>query len=55
VTLGQTSLERRLLDGLQLAIPLLVGGGSPLFSASEKTALTHVATKPLATGVVVLF
>lgn len=53
--LGQTLLEHHLLDELRLWIhPLLVGGGTLLFREGEKTALKLIATKTLATGVVVL-
>jgi dihydrofolate reductase len=53
--LGQMLLEHHLLDELRLAIhPLLVGRGTPLFRAGDKTPLNLVAAKTLATGVVVL-
>jgi len=53
--LGQTLLEHQLLDELQFALhPILVGRGTQLFREGEKTTLELVATKTLATGVVVL-
>jgi dihydrofolate reductase len=53
--LGQTLLERHLLDELRLWIhPLVVGRGKLLFRGGEKTILKLVAKKTLGTGVVVL-
>jgi dihydrofolate reductase len=53
--LGQTLLERRLLDELRLWIhPLVVGRGKLLFREGEKTILKLIAKKTLGTGVVVL-
>ena len=53
--LGQTLLEGHLLDELKLWIhPVLVGRGQLLFREGGKTRLKLVATKSLATGVLVL-
>jgi dihydrofolate reductase len=53
--LGQTLLERHLLDELRLWIhPLIVSRGKLLFREGEKTILKLVAKKTLGTGVVVL-
>lgn len=52
---GQTLLEHGLLDELRFSIhPVFVGRGTLLFEEGEKTPLKLVATKSLATGVVVL-
>jgi dihydrofolate reductase len=53
--LGQALLEHDLLNELRLSVhPVVVGRGTLLFRPGEKTTLKLVATKTLATGVVVL-
>src|SRR5262245_12498731 len=53
--LARTLLKRHLLDELKLWIhPLFVGRGEPLFRDSDEMKMKLVATKTLATGVVVL-
>jgi dihydrofolate reductase len=53
--LGQTLLERHLLDELKLWIhPLFVGRGKLLFREGDKMKMKLVATKTLGTGVVVM-
>jgi dihydrofolate reductase len=53
--LGQTLLERRLIDELKLWIhPLFVGHGRLLFRDGDKMKMKLVATNALGTGVVVL-
>jgi dihydrofolate reductase len=52
--LGQTLLERHLLDELKLWIhPLLLGSGQRLFREGGRTKLKLVTTRTLRTGVVV--
>lgn len=53
--LGQTLLEKNLLDELKLWIhPLFAGRGQLLFRESDKKKLKLLTTKTLGTGVVVL-
>ena len=52
--LGQTLLERHLLDELKLWIhPLLLGRGQLLFRQGDKGKLKLISAKTLGTGVVV--